>query len=178
MATDSTGTTSRSTRIIASPKGKLSREPGEKKTDPISFAGALLEGRKQQGSARESLMAIDRSTAILRHIRRLAAGPAEEALTDRELLHRFGTQRDEAAFAALVRRHGRLVLGVCRRVLGQEQDAEDAFQATFLILARKAAARGWRESISNWLYRVAYRLAVRARRQAGRRQARERRPAD
>jgi RNA polymerase sigma factor (sigma-70 family) len=102
----------------------------------------------------------------------LTAEQADAALTDRELLRRFGKSRDETAFAALVRRHGRMVLAVCRRVLHQEQDAEDAFQATFVILARKASAPGWRESIGNWLYQVAYRLAVRARRQAARRQTR------
>jgi RNA polymerase sigma factor (sigma-70 family) len=62
---------------------------------------------------------------------------------------------------------------VCRRVLHEEHDAEDVFQATFLILARKAGARDWKESIGNWLYQVAYRLAVRLRRQAGRRQKHE-----
>jgi RNA polymerase sigma factor (sigma-70 family) len=87
-------------------------------------------------------------------------------------LQHFIDRRDETAFEALVRRHGRMVLAVCRRVLHQEQDAEDAFQATFVILARKASAPGWQESIGNWLYQVAYRLAVRARRQAARRQAR------
>ncbi|HEY7157208.1 MAG TPA: sigma-70 family RNA polymerase sigma factor [Gemmataceae bacterium] len=123
-------------------------------------------------------MASDQSPAILRHIRRLTAEHANAARTDRELLHRFGTHHDETAFAALVRRHGPLVLGVCRRVLRQEQDAEDVFQATFLLLARKAASRGWRDSIGGWLYRVAYRLAVRARRQTSRRLARERQAVD
>jgi RNA polymerase sigma factor (sigma-70 family) len=123
-------------------------------------------------------MASDQSPAILRHIRRLTAEHANTARTDRELLHRFGTHRDETAFSTLVRRHGPLVLGVCRRVLRQEEDAEDVFQATFLLLARKAASRGWRDSIGGWLYRVAYRLAVRARRQAGMRLARERQAAD
>jgi RNA polymerase sigma factor (sigma-70 family) len=108
----------------------------------------------------------------------LTAEQADAALTDRELLRSFGDNRDETAFAALVRRHGRMVLSVCRRVLHQEQDAEDAFQATFVVVARKASSRGWQDSIGNWLYQVAYRLAVRARRQATRRQARERRAED
>jgi RNA polymerase sigma factor (sigma-70 family) len=123
-------------------------------------------------------MATGRSRILLRHIRRWTADQADAALTDRELLWRFGDSRDETAFAALVRRHGRMVLSVCRRVLHQEQDAEDAFQATFVILARKASAPGWQDSIGNWLYQVAYRLAVRARRQATRRQARERKAED
>ncbi len=117
-------------------------------------------------------MAIDRFGVLLRHIRRLSTEQANAALTDRELLQRYIDRRDETAFAALVRRHGRMVMAVCRRVLHQEQDAEDAFQAVFVILARKASAPGWQESIGNWLYQVAYRLAVRARRQAARRQAR------
>jgi hypothetical protein len=81
-----------------------------------------------------------RSGVLLRYIRRLTADQADASWSDRELLHRFAAGQ-EAAFNTLVRRHGPLVLGVCRRVLHHEQDAEDAFQATFLILARKAAAR-------------------------------------
>src|SRR5689334_14210853 len=105
---------------------------------------------------------------VVRHIRRLVGEGGAEP-TDRELLRRFTVSRDEAAFAALVERHGPLVWGVCRRVLRQEQDAEDAFQATFLVLARKAAAVRWRESVHNWLYEVASRLAAEARVKAARR---------
>ncbi len=76
---------------------------------------------------------------LLRHIHHLASPAAVEA-SDRELLARFAGQRDEAAFAALVQRHGALVLSVCRRLLHHEQDAEDVFQATFLVLARKASS--------------------------------------
>src|SRR5262249_24569164 len=86
---------------------------------------------------------------------------------------RFVRRRDEAAFEALVWRHAPLVLGVCRRVLRHEQDAEDAFQATFLTLVRKARSIGRKQSVGSWLYKVAYRAAVQAKAAAGRRAARE-----
>src|SRR5436309_6009710 len=111
--------------------------------------------------------------AALRRLRQLA-GPGGGELTDRELLRRFTAERDESAFAALVGRHGGLVLGACRRVLRHEQDAEDAFQATFLILARKAGSVGWQASAAGWLHRVALRLALESRAAADRRRARER----
>jgi RNA polymerase sigma factor (sigma-70 family) len=92
---------------------------------------------------------------------------------DRELLTRFVSERDQAAFATLVRRHGPIVLGVCERVTGHHQDAEDAFQASFLILARKASRLGQPDLLGNWLYGVALRVAQKARRAAQRRRARE-----
>jgi RNA polymerase sigma factor (sigma-70 family) len=114
---------------------------------------------------------------ILRHLRKLAgAGPAG-AQTDALLLQRFATNQDGDAFAALVARHGRLVWNVCRRELGHDQDSEDAFQATFLVLARKAGAIRSTETVAGWLYQVAYRTALRARRDQARRQAQERKAA-
>jgi RNA polymerase sigma factor (sigma-70 family) len=98
-------------------------------------------------------------------------------LGDRELLRRFAEQNDQAAFAALVHRYSGLVLGVCRRSLGNAQDAEDACQATFLLLARKAADGQWRPSLVNWLYTTARRVAANARRAARRRARREGRAA-
>ncbi len=106
-----------------------------------------------------------------------------ETLTDAELLRRFVREREEAAFEVLVHRHGSLVLGACRRVLQHAQDTEDAFQATFLVLARKAPTIQNYQSLAGWLYKVAYRIALRARAHRAQRQAQqnrlfaERRPA-
>ncbi len=97
----------------------------------------------------------------------------ERRTPDRELLARFVRERDQAAFAELVRTHGPVVLGVCRRVTGHPQDAEDAFQAVFLTLARKAAVIGNPDLLGNWLYGVAVRVAQRAHRAATRRRVRE-----
>jgi RNA polymerase sigma factor (sigma-70 family) len=106
---------------------------------------------------------------VVRHLRRLVEAEEADGGSDAELVGRFVSQRDAAAFELLVRRHERLVLGVCRRVLGNFHDAEDAFQAAFLVFARKAASVGKRQSLGPWLYRVAYRVALRLRAQvAGR----------
>jgi RNA polymerase sigma factor (sigma-70 family) len=99
--------------------------------------------------------------------------PIPREADDRRLLHQFALERDEAAFAALVRRHGPMVFSVCRRHLGNLHDAEDAFQATFLILSRKAATLRQPDLLANWLYGVAYRVATKARGRAEQRQARE-----
>src|SRR5262249_13720124 len=91
----------------------------------------------------------------------IVAGP--DHLPDGGLLDSFLADRSEAALAALLRRHGPMVLAVCRRVLRHQQDAEDAFQATFLVLARRAADVWPREAVGSWLYGVAYRAALKAR---------------
>jgi RNA polymerase sigma factor (sigma-70 family) len=111
--------------------------------------------------------------SVLHYIRQMACAPANQELTDKELLESFVACRDEAAFAALVQRHGPLVWGVCRRVLHQDQDAEDAFQATFLVLSRKAGRIRWQADVGNWLYAVAMRTAMKAKSGASRRCARE-----
>jgi RNA polymerase sigma factor (sigma-70 family) len=94
-------------------------------------------------------------------------------LTDRQLLEHFALRRDEESFTQLVQRHGPMVLGVCRQILRQEQDAEDAFQATFLVLSRQASKIRGGEALPNWLFCVATRLAKRMRAAALRRQTRE-----
>jgi RNA polymerase sigma-70 factor (ECF subfamily) len=94
-------------------------------------------------------------------------------LSDAILLERFVNRREEAAFVALVERHGPLVEGTCRRVLRDEHDVEDVFQVTFLVLARKAAGIPWRESVGGWLCAVAHRLALSTRADTARHQVRE-----
>jgi RNA polymerase sigma factor (sigma-70 family) len=106
---------------------------------------------------------------ILDHIQRRMRPSLSGVVTDAELLERFLQDRDEASFELLMWRHGPMVYGVCRRILHQTQDAEDAFQAAFLMLSRKADSIGKRESISGWLYTVAYRIALRAKSRSMRR---------
>jgi RNA polymerase sigma factor (sigma-70 family) len=99
---------------------------------------------------------------VLRHIRKLTGTTAEEP-SDGQLLRRFAARRDDEAFQALMSRHGPMVLGVCRRLLWHAQDAEDVFQATFLLLAQKAGSIRTPDSVGSWLHGVAHRLALRAR---------------
>ncbi len=115
-------------------------------------------------------MAAALGKSILGHVRRLLAG-RETGHADRDLVERFVERRDESAFAALVERHGAMVLGVCQSVLGHHHDAEDAFQATFLVLARNARSVRRRDGIGSWLHGVAYRVALKARAARARRQA-------
>jgi RNA polymerase sigma factor (sigma-70 family) len=115
---------------------------------------------------------------VLRHLRRLTDAEGVRELTDGELLERFHRRREEVAFAALVERHGPLVWGVCRRVLHDAHLAEDAFQATFVVLVRRAGSIRKHGSVGSWLHGVAYRVAVKARTRADATRARERRLAE
>src|SRR5262249_16707348 len=111
---------------------------------------------------------------VLHRLRRSLLRQDERVVSDADLLRSFLSGRDEAAFEALLRRHGPMVLGVCRRVLRNEADAEDAFQATFLVLVRKAATIRPRGMVGNWLYGVAHTTALKARAMRTRRLAKER----
>src|SRR5262249_9662777 len=117
-------------------------------------------------------MEAGRLNGLLHHLHR-SVERGDETAADAELLTRLVEAHDREAFAVLARRHGRMVWGVCRRLSGEDDAAEDAFQATFLVLARKAAAVRPRSMLANWLYGVAHRTALEARRAAAVRRAKE-----
>src|SRR5262245_46123506 len=131
----------RSPRLVAKQSGLIRRVP------------ALLQYTRANPEA--ATMTGDTAGTILHHLRDLVEPETTRALTDAQLLGRFATSREESAFAALVRRHGGLVWRVCRHLLRREQDAEDAFQATFLVLARRADAVRKTEAVGSFLHGVA-----------------------
>ena len=118
-------------------------------------------------------MANSKANKVIQQLRKAMLLRDGAGMTDGQLLDCFLTQRDDAAFAALVKRHAPIVWGVCRRVLRHHHDAEDAFQATFLVLVRKAATVEPKEMVGNWLYGVAYQTALKARSVSTRRKERE-----
>src|SRR5262245_42168315 len=113
--------------------------------------------------ARRRAMPDESRNSVLHHVRNLLGGAAGDGPTDAEVLLRFTRDQDEAAFELLVWRHAELVLSACRQLLRDDHAAEDAFQATFLVLFRKAGAVRRGEALAAWLHRVACRVALRAR---------------
>jgi RNA polymerase sigma factor (sigma-70 family) len=118
-------------------------------------------------------MTPSRANLVLGHLRTVLGGPAAADVTDWQLLQRFVGAQDQAAFESLMQRHAALIFGVCERALGHTQDAEDVFQATFMVLARKAGSIRRHRAVGSWLYGVAHRLALRARADAARRRRHE-----
>src|SRR4051812_31170865 len=119
-------------------------------------------------------MATSQMSEVILHLGRTMRLQDGAGLTDGQLLEDYLSPGDQAALAVLVRRHGPMVWGVCRRVLRSHEDAEDAFQATFLVLVRKTASVVPRQMVANWLYGVAHQTALNARATAARRKGRER----
>src|SRR5437016_3942010 len=148
------------------------RRRGRKDRPGSPAAGTILGNTR---ASENPVMATASLGSTLLRLRQLAAGPLGPVLSDGQLLHSFATRNDHDAFAILVRRHGPTVLSVCRNVLRHEQDAEDAFQATFLRLAQGAASVRKGEALAGWLHGVAYRTALKVKRDAARRRAREQR---
>ena len=161
----------RSGRCKASAARRCSAQPraeGDRSRPIPRFLAGLLgpgfwhrEVATDPASQAVGYLSVPRNSLVA-YIRRLVVSEPGDA-DDAHLLDRFIARRDEEAFALLMQRHGPLVWGVCRRVLREEQDVEDAFQATFLVLVRKAHSISKRHSLRSWLYGVASRVAVRAR---------------
>ena len=184
------GTFERGARVHAGPGGAFADAAGPPVGDAagaglepasLSLERILNEIRRPPGIMNGAWLAdpgtnmtVEAIRGVVGRLRRAAAAQTASGLTDGALLDRFIGQRDQAAFEDLVRRHGPMVLGVCRRVLGDRPDVEDAFQAIFLVLVQKAPSIVPRDMVGNWLHGVAYRTAVRVRAGNLHRQHRER----
>jgi DNA-directed RNA polymerase specialized sigma24 family protein len=123
-------------------------------------------------------MAANHTNKVIQQLRRAALLQDGAGLTDAQLLDVYISRREEAALTALVRRHGPMVWGVCRRILHNYHGAEDAFQAAFLVFVRKAALIACPELLANWLYGVAHQTALKARATIAKRRTRERQVTD
>src|SRR5262249_449260 len=145
------------------------------KTIAVSLAPGNYRESERRDQPSPTTMPNVGARRVLQHIRNLVAAQQDDCASDRDLLERFSKRRDEGAFAALVRRHGPMVLGLCRRILHNEHDAEDAFQATFILLGQKAASLHPHKSLCGWLHCVAYRVAQKAKIAAARRHKHEKR---
>src|SRR5262249_14243296 len=130
-------------------------------------------GRGLTSAAEQGLMAAIQLNNVIEHLRTVLVKQDTAKITDGDLLKRYVRERDEVAFEGLVHRHGPMVMGICRRVLHHLHDAEDAFQATFLVLIRKASSLRSPDLVGNWLYGVAYRTALEARKVAAKRRTME-----
>src|SRR5262249_1116124 len=142
-------------------RGPIGRKNQKKIGAPTLFEEHIY--REHGDSPPTKPMATGQMSSILHHLRRAAFLQDAAEMTDGQLLERFLLRLEDVVFESLVRRHGPMVLGVCRRVLRNAHDAEDAFQATFLVLVRKATSLQLRGTIGNWLYGVAYHTALKAR---------------
>src|SRR5262245_35830744 len=151
----------------------MSRSSGRKNNDLGNCCPALGNYRGRARDRSDATMATAQAGTLLRHLQQLTIGGRTPQWTDRQLLDHFVDGGSEAAFAVLLARHGPMVLRVCRRVLRHEQDAEDAFQATFLVLAGNLTSIRKREALADWLHGVAFRTAMKAKRSAARRRTRE-----
>src|SRR5262249_7340371 len=144
---------------------------GKKENNP---AGSGHYHQKTVARARGQDMAAGRVNTVLRHLKAAACLPGGGGVTDAQLLEQYLAHRSEGAFEALLRRHGPMVLGVCLRVLRNDHDAEDAFQATSLVCVRKGGSIARRGVLASWLYGVAYRTSLKARAMSAKRRVKER----
>jgi RNA polymerase sigma factor (sigma-70 family) len=148
----------------------VGREIYKNKKNVCLVAGPI---KVERDFRRPEPMASSALRTVIRHLHRLLAGRSVGGLAEADLLERFVAQRDEAAFEVLVWRHGPMVWNVCQRLLHHTQDTEDAFQATFLAFVREAHRIRERTSLSSWLYKVAYRVALKAKARAAQKARRE-----